>query len=61
MKIVLNNTVVRRVISNDGSCNRCVFRNNTSSCIPGLVNFCTTNNNCYILHLGGSVDSIFLI
>ena len=30
MKIVLNNTVVRRVISNDGSCNRCIFKNNNA-------------------------------
>ena len=60
MKIVLNNNVVRRVISNDSDCSRCVFRNNNPSCIPELVDFCTTNNN-YILHLGELANSIFLI
>ena len=61
MKIIFNNNAVRRVFSYTGSCGGCVFKNNTSSCIPELMEFCTTKNICYTLYLGGSIDLIFLI
>ena len=61
MKIRFNNDSIKRIVSKDGSCTRCLFDDGTASCKLLLIDLCATKNICYTLHLSKFDDSIFSI
>lgn len=61
MKIALNNRGIKRIISDDGNCIRCMFKKNKPHCTPAALDLCTTADVCYTLHLDKSKNSIFFI